>query len=185
MTNAAPTTLEAAFAAFDSANATDPRTLRVRGVDRPFALGEAELATAWLAVMAPDAAESLRLAVRAHHLRRFETPRVTYPQGRAGYLRWRKHLYDVASGHAAAILRDVGYDEDTVARVVQLMHKRDLQRDADAQTYEDVLCLVFLESQFGEFAARMDGEKLENIVAKTLAKMSDVATAAWATFQQL
>jgi hypothetical protein len=42
-----------------------------------------------------------------------------------------------------------------------------------------VLCLVFLESQFSEFAARTEADKLDGIVAKTLAKMSDAAKAAW------
>jgi hypothetical protein len=70
----------------------------------------------------------------------------------------------------------------TIERVGDLMHKRALKSDADAQTYEDALCLVFLESQFNEFAARTDPEKLDGIVTKTLAKMSDAAKVAWETF---
>ncbi len=176
--------LQAAIDAFDAANANDPRTLAVRGLDRPWTLGEAELATVWLHELAPDASEPLRLAVRAHHLRRFETPRASYPEGRAGYLKWRKHLYDVAADHAAAVMLDVGYDETTIERVAQIMHKRDLKNDADAQTYEDVLCLVFLESQFTDFAARTDPDKLDTIVTKTLAKMSDAAKSAWEKFSK-
>lgn len=174
--------LAAAIAAIDAANSEDPRTLEVRGSSRPWTLGEAELATLWLDNLAPDASEALRLAIRSHHLRRWETPRASYPDGRAGYLKWRKHLYDVASDHAAVILREIGYDEDTVARVSDLMHKRNVRTDDEAQTYEDVLCLVFLESQFTDFAARTDPEKLDNIVEKTLAKMSDKAKAAWENF---
>ena len=34
--------------------------------------------------------ETLLLAARAHHLRRWELPRDSYPVGRAGYLRWRR-----------------------------------------------------------------------------------------------
>ncbi len=97
-------------------------------------------------------------------------------------MKWRKHLYDVASDHAAAILRDAGYDEAAVERVAELMHKKNLRADEDAQTYEDVLCLVFLESQFHEFAERTDPDKLDGIVAKTLAKMSDGAKSAWEEF---
>ncbi|HUR76788.1 MAG TPA: DUF4202 domain-containing protein [Acidimicrobiales bacterium] len=174
----------AAIEAIDAANAQDPRTLTVRGSSRPWALGEGELATLWLDELRPDAPDALRLAVRAHHLRRFETPRASYPEGRAGYLKWRKHLYDVAADHAAVILRAAGYDEDTVSRVSDLMHKRNLKTDADAQTYEDVLCLVFLESQFQDFAARTAAPKLGDIVAKTLAKMSAPAKAAWEQHQQ-
>ena len=174
--------LEAALDAIDAANAQDPRTLVVRGSSRPWALGEGELATIWLDELAPSASEELRVAVRAHHLRRFETPRASYPEGRAGYLKWRKHLYDVAFDHTAAIMRDVGYDEDAIARVGVIMHKRGLATDADVQSYEDALCLVFLESQFSDFAARTEAEKLDGIVTKTLAKMSDAAKAAWEAF---
>ena len=174
--------LQAAIAAIDAANAEDPRTLEVRGSSRPWALGEGELATLWLDALAPHASDALRIAVRAHHIRRWETPRASYPEGRAGYLKWRKHLYDVAAQHVAAIMRGDGYSDDDIARVDVLMHKRDITRDADAQTYDDVLCLVFLESQFTDFAARTDPEKLDGIVAKTLAKMSDAAKAAWEAF---
>ncbi|MEY2398894.1 MAG: hypothetical protein QOJ00_2068 [Actinomycetota bacterium] len=182
MNDAASKQFEAASFAFDAANAADPRVLRVRGEARPFALGEAELATWWLHELEPDASEALRLAVRAHHLRRWETPRSSYPDGRAGYLAWRKHLYDVAFDNAAATLRANGYPDDTVERVGDLMHKRNLKTDAEAQTYEDVLCLVFLESQFTDFAQRTDPDKLDGIVTKTLAKMSDRAKTAWEAF---
>lgn len=174
--------LAAAIAAIDAANSEDPRTLVVRGSSRPWTLGEAELATLWLDELAPDASEALRLAIRAHHLRRWETPRASYPDGRAGYLKWRKHLYDVAADHAAAILRENGYDDEMIGRVSDLMHKRNVRTDAEAQTYEDILCLVFLESQFTDFAARTDPAKLGGIVEKTLAKMSDGAKAAWEAF---
>ncbi len=176
------THLQAALDAIDAANAQDPRTLVVRGSSRPWCLGEAELATLWLAELAPDATDALRIAVRAHHLKRFETPRASYPEGRAGYLKWRKHLYDVAAEHAATIMREAGYDDATVDRVAQLMHKRNLTTDPDAQTYEDVLCLAFLESQFADFAARTEPEKLNTIVVKTFAKMSDAAKLAWENF---
>jgi hypothetical protein len=174
--------LEAALLAIDAANALDPRTLVVRGSSRPWALGEGELATLWLEQLAPDASDALRIAVRGHHIRRWETPRASYPEGRPGYLKWRKHLYDVAYDHVARIMRDADYDDVTIERVGDLMHKRALKSDADAQTYEDTLCLVFLESQFDEFAARTEREKLDGIVTKTLAKMSDAAKAAWEQF---
>jgi hypothetical protein len=175
--------LEAALDAIDAVNAQDPRILEVRGSLRPWALGEGELATQWLATLAPDASDTLRIAVRAHHIRRWETPRDSFPEGRAGYLKWRTHLYDVAAQHVSEIMREAGYDDDAIAHAVQLMHKRNLRTDAEAQTYEDVLCLVFLESQFADFAARTDDAKLATIVDKTLAKMSDAAKAAWEAFR--
>jgi hypothetical protein len=174
--------LQAAIAAIDAANAEDPRTLEVRGSSRPWALGEGELATTWLDQLAPDASDALRIAVRGHHIRRWETPRASYPDGRAGYLKWRKHLYDVAAALITGVMRDAAYDDAAIARANDFMHKRNLKTDAEAQTYEDVLCLVFLESQFNDFAARTDPDKLDGIVTKTLAKMSDAAKAAWEKF---
>ena len=174
--------LQAAIDAVDAANAKDPRILEVRGSSRPWALGEGELATTWLDQLDPNASDALRIAARAHHIRRWETPRASYPEGRAGYLKWRKHLYDVAAEHAAAAMRGAGYAKDDIERVGAIMHKRALASDAEAQTYEDVLCLVFLESQFNDFAVRTDPEKLDGIVTKTLAKMSDAAKAAWEQF---
>jgi hypothetical protein len=154
----------------------------VRGSSRPWALGEGELATLWLDALAPGASDALRIAARGHHIRRWETPRASFPDGRAGYLKWRKHLYDVAFDHVAAVMRATGYDDAHIARAGDFMHKRALKSDAEAQTYEDVLCLVFLESQFNDFAARTDPVKLDGIVSKTLAKMSDAAKAAWEAF---
>lgn len=167
------------IAALDAANAHDPRTLVVRGSSRPFALGEAELATIWLEQLAPEASDELRIAVRAHHVRRWETQRASYPEGRAGYLKWRRHLYDVHAGHAAEAMRANGYDDDAIARVDTIMHKRSMAKDAEVQTYEDVLCLVFLESQFADFAAKTEPALLDTVVEKTLAKMSDAGKAAW------
>jgi uncharacterized protein DUF4202 len=174
--------LEAAIDAIDAANAEDPRTLLVRGSSRPWALGEGELATLWLDQLAPDAPDALRVAARGHHIRRWETPRASYPEGRAGYLKWRKDLYDIAYNHVSRIARDAGANHATIERIGDFMHKRALRTDRRAQQYEDVLCLVFLESQFTDFAARTDADKLDGIVTKTLAKMSDAAKSAWEHF---
>jgi hypothetical protein len=57
------------------------------------------------------------------------------------------------------------------------VRKRGLGKDPDVQTLEDALCLVFLETQFDDLAARMDPEKLDGIVDKTLKKMSPDAIA--------
>ena len=67
-----------AIAAIDAANAADPATL-----------AHAALVTGWVRRLDPDAGELQLLAARACHLRRFEHPRSSYPEGRAGYLRWR------------------------------------------------------------------------------------------------
>ena len=164
--------------AIDGANEGDPNRLVVRGEDRPKALGEAELATEWLRHLRADPGEELLLATRAHHVRRWEVPRSTYPDGRAGYLRWRRELHDRHAAVVADILSQEGYDAGTVERVQDIVRKRNLARDADVQTFEDALCLVFLETQFAELSRRLDDDKMVDVLRKTLVKMSDDGKAA-------
>ena len=75
-----------------------------------------------------------------------------------------------------------GYDDTTVARVSALVRKEGLGRDGaaadpDVQTLEDAICLVFLETQLTDFAARHDEAKLLGVLAKTAKKMSPGAVA--------
>ncbi|HVF74285.1 MAG TPA: DUF4202 domain-containing protein [Acidimicrobiales bacterium] len=167
--------LTAAFEAIDAANADDPNTLVIRGEVRPKEVGHAELATEWLARLRPDADEALRLAVRAAHVRRFAIPRSSYPDGRAGYLRWRKALKDMHMAEVGRILGALGYDERTVWRVQNIVGKRGLGTDPDVQVLEDVLCLVFLETQLSDLADKLEPEHIVEVIRKTLPKMSDEA----------
>ena len=61
--------------------------------------------------------------------------------------------------------------------VQDLVRKRGLGKDPEVQTLEDALCLVFLETQFHDLAARLDPDKLDGVVDKTLKKMSPDAIA--------
>ena len=45
--------------------------------------------------------------------------------------------------------------------------------DDAVQVHEDALCLVFLETQFDELIERLGHDRSVEVVAKTLAKMSD------------
>ena len=143
-----------AVAAIDAANAADPNEIVVGGQRRPKELAHAELVTDWVVRLDPDADEALLLAARAHHLRRWSIPRASYPEGRAGYLKWRRTLHDQHAREVAEILEAVGYDEPTIARVQQLVRKRGLGSDPDVQVLEDALCLVFIETQLHDLAAR-------------------------------
>ncbi len=170
-----PTKLEDAWVAIDAANRDDPQTLLVRGTARPKELAHAELASEWVRELAPDASDALLLAARAHHIRRWEIPRDRYPAGRSGYLRWRKALQTHHARVTAEILRDVGYDEATVARVQNIVRKRGLGRDPEVQVFEDALCLTFLETQLTAFAREQPEQKAREVLAKTLKKMSPEA----------
>jgi len=168
-----PGRFERAVAAIDAANADDPSRIAVRGADQPKELAHAELVTEWVRRLRPDPPEELLLAARAHHVRRWEIPRDSYPDGRSGYLRWRRALHDLHARIAGEILEQAGYESAAVERVQAIVRKRDLARDADVQTLEDALCLVFLETQFDALADRLDAEKMDDVVRKTLVKMSD------------
>jgi hypothetical protein len=164
-----------AIAAIDAANATDPNEIVVRGKSRPKELAHAQLVTDWVRRLDADAGEALLLAARAHHLRRWTIPRASYPEGRAGYLRWRRTLQDQHAREVAEILEEVGYDDATVARVQKLVRKRGLGSDPDVQVLEDALCLVFVETQLHDLAARVEPDKLADIIEKAANKMSPQA----------
>ncbi|HEY5656463.1 MAG TPA: DUF4202 domain-containing protein [Myxococcota bacterium] len=164
--------LRRALAAIDAANAGDPQRIEVRGQLRPKELAHAELVSEWIERLCPDASEALRLAARAHHVRRWEIPRERHPEGRSGYLRWRKALSEHHAKVAGEILASEGYAEPTIARVQEIVRKKNLGRDAEVQALEDALCLVFLETQFHDVAARLEPEKLLEVTRKTLGKMS-------------
>ena len=157
----------------DAANREDPETVVVNGSPVPGELLYSRRMSAWLDKLEPDASEALKLAVRAQHLRRWEIPRETFPKTRAGYLQWRTRLGAYHAEKAGEILRESGYDEPTVARVQSLLRKEGLKSDPETQLLEDVICVVFLENYFADFAPQHDEEKVINILRKTWRKMSE------------
>lgn len=172
--------LRAALAAIDDANLADPTLVTVRGSRGPKEIVHANLVTEWVLRRKPAADDALLLAARGHHFRRWTMPRSTYPDGRSGYLRWRKDLHAQHARELGVILTDAGYDGATIERVKALVRKDGLARaapDDDVQVLEDALCLVFLETQFVEIAARLDPATLPGVVTKTARKMSPAGLA--------
>ncbi len=156
-------------AAIDAANASDPRSHD----GEPLALAQGRRAEEWVARLDPAASDALRLAARAHHLRRWALPRSDYPEGRAGYLRWRRAQRDRHARDLAAILDGAGVDGPVSARAAQIVAKQGLGSDPDVQTFEDAVSLTFLETELHAVLGRLDDDsKAVDIVAKTLAKMS-------------
>lgn len=167
--------LRAALAAIDDANIADPTMVTVRGSRGPKEIVHANLVTEWVLRRKPDADDALLLAARGHHFRRWTMPRSSYPEGRSSYLRWRKDLHAQHAQELGVVLGDAGYDDATIARVQALVRKDGLARAAesdDVQVLEDALCLVFLETQFVDIAARLDPAKLPGVITKTARKMS-------------
>lgn len=170
-----PIKFEAALRRFDEENSRDPHHETTGGVSQPRELLYAMRLTDWILRLAPDASEALRLAARCQHIRRWEIPRASYPMTRAGYLKWRADLKKFHARKTGEILRDIGYDDETIHRVQDLNLKKNFPADVETRTLEDALCLVFLQFQFAELAAKTDDDKTINALQKSWAKMSESA----------
>jgi len=172
-----PDRFATALRRFDEENARDPHTKQVAGIAYPRELLYAQWLTDWVLKLAPAASEELRLAARCQHLCRWMVPRDSYPLTRAGYLKWREGLKHFHAQKAGEILREVGYPEEVVTRVQSLNLKKDFPQDAEGRVLEDALCVVFLEHQFGDLAAKTSDDKMINAVQKTWKKMTPAAHA--------
>lgn len=162
-----------AFQHFDAANKNDPNTEVFQGRAYPKEVLYGIRMTDRLNSFAPNASEALRLAARCQHICRWEIPRESYDMTREGYLKWRQTLKKYHAQKASTILTKVGYDQETVDAVCFLLEKKQLKRNVDTQTLEDVICLVFLEYYFEAFAHKHPKEKTIEILEKTWRKMSE------------
>lgn len=175
---AASARFQSALRSFDEANAGDPHRERVNGVEHPKELLYARRLTEWVLALEPGASEVLRLAARCQHLCRWEIRRDSFPEDRAGYLRWRKELQQFHARKAGEILHSVGYDAGTIARVQALNLKKELGKDREMQVLEDALCLVFLQFQLTDLILKADEDKVVNALRKSWEKMSEAGRAA-------
>ena len=157
-----------AMAGIDAVHAEDPEKEGGQAKELVYA----QRMSTWLAKLAPAASEPLQLAVRCQHLRRWSIARSAYPEGKVGYLRWRKEEALAHAALAGEILARAGYDVEAVKRIQSLVKKERIKHDPEAQLLEDATCLVFLESEFAAFAAKHEEAKLVDILRKTWAKMS-------------
>ena len=159
----------------DQENQQDPNTELFNGQEQPKEFLYSQRMTNWLMKFQPNASEALQLAARSQHICRWTIPRESYPMDRKGYLRWRTELKRFHAEKAEYILASTGYDQPLIDRVKSLILKQQMKTDADSQTLEDVVCLVFLEYYFSEFAQKHPEEKVISIVQKTWNKMSEGA----------
>lgn len=156
----------------DAANSLDPKKEISEGKEFPKELLYAIRLTNQLNQFAPNSSEALQLAVRCQHICRWVISRESYEMSRLGYLTWRKDLKDFHAKKAKKILNEVGFEAATIDDVGFLLLKKQLKKNADTQTLEDVVCLVFLEFYFSAFSKKYSEEKLIEIVQKTWKKMS-------------
>ncbi|MGB3148202.1 MAG: DUF4202 domain-containing protein [Paracoccaceae bacterium] len=163
--------LTATLAAIDSANQADPD----RSEGAPAALLYGQRMTDELMRLAPGASDLLQIATRGQHIERWTSPRSAYPEGKEGYLKWRRDLGQFHARRVAEIMEAHGYDGVASAKVGSMIRKEGIKRDPDTQLLEDVICFTFLRWYFQPFASGRDPDALLRIVEKTARKMSDAA----------
>ncbi|CBV40992.1 DUF4202 domain-containing protein [Halomonas elongata] len=174
-----------ALDALDALHAEDPRRVEVEGQSSskelvpkelmPKELWHAGRMSAWLERLEASPDELVRLAVRGQHLQRWQVPRDEYPEGRVGYLTWRRDQGQRAGETTAKLMREAGFDEEDAEQVARMIRKQGLGRDAGTQAVEDCACLVFLENYFADFSRQVEHDHLIRIVRKTWGKMSPQA----------
>lgn len=156
----------------DAAHAADPVRTEA-GVAAE--LVYADRMEAWVTRLAPEASELLRLAARCQHLERWRVPRSTFPEGRAGYLAWRRHLYVKQAELARELLLQAGVPAEKAEQVRTWVAKEQLKTNPGSQLLEDAAILVFLENECADFVAQhteYPREKLLTILRKTWRKLS-------------
>jgi hypothetical protein len=161
-------TLATTLAAIDAANRADPSLED----GQPAALLYGERMSAELARQFPEASEVLQIAARGQHVERWQVPRSDYPEGRVGYLTWRRDLGRRHGARLADLMAQAGYGPADQDRVQVLLRKEGIKRDPEVQALEDVICFVFLRHYFTAFAAKHPAEEIQKIVEKTAQKMS-------------
>lgn len=164
-----------ARALIDAAHAADPKST---ASGQPAELVYADRMEAWVKRHAPASSPLLELAARCQHLERWSVPRTTFPEGKVGYLNWRRSLYVKQATRAKELLLQAGVPATEADEVYTWVSKSGLKTNAGTQGLEDAACLVFLENEIEEFAAQhaeYPAEKFVDIIKKTWRKMSPAA----------
>ncbi len=166
------TKFEKAIELIDNENSKDTRKESFNNKEYPKELLYSYRMTDKLLEYDPNASDELKIAARAQHINRWKIARNTYPMDRVGYLKWREALNKMHADITSSILAEVEYDSDFINRVVFLINKKLIKKDAESQVLEDVVCLVFLEYYFEVFSNKHEDDKLIDIIKKTWNKMS-------------
>ncbi len=156
----------------DAAHSADPHRLPD---GHPAELVYADRMEKWVTQVAEQPSALLRLAARCQHLERWSVPRQNFPEGKPGYLAWRRSLYTKQAERARSLLFAAGISSDDAAEVATWVSKTGLKTNLGTQALEDAACLVFLENEIEAFAAQhadYPREKFVDIIKKTWRKMS-------------
>lgn len=166
--------LSRTFELIDQYNAQDPNYENLKdGSSQPKELIYSHRMSQQLAEYEENPSEELQIAIRGQHIGRWKILRSDYPMDKAGYKRWRTDLAHFHGQVLGEIMAQNQYPLESIERVKNLVLKRALKRDPEAQALEDVACLVFLAFYFDAFAEKYEEEKIIDILQKTWNKMSE------------
>ena len=169
---------EQVIALIDDANKKDPNKVWCENVEWPKERLYSERMTEMLMRFKPEAKDVNKIAVRAQHIRRWQSLRSDYPLGKQGYHQWRTELYSFHAESVAELMQQAGYEQEEIDQVKNAVGKKAIKRNPDTQLLEDVASLVFVEHYMLEFANKhpeYTEEKWIGIILKTWKKMSDDA----------
>ena len=156
----------------DAVNNADPTKITRAGRDWAREAVASERRSHWVHELSPNADPLVHIAARAMHIARWEIPRADFPEGRIGYRQWRIALAKFHAQKTGEILAGIGYTNDQIDRVKDLIQKKNLKSDPVAQLLEDVANLVFFEYDLDAFATTQSEAKLVAIIKRTWRKMS-------------
>jgi tRNAThr (cytosine32-N3)-methyltransferase len=145
---------------------------------RPAELVYADRMEGWVQKLVPDASPLLLLAARCQHLERWSVPRKSFPEGKAGYLGWRRSLYVKQADRAGELLMQAGISNEEIEEAKTWISKSGLKINAGTQALEDAAVLVFLENEIDAFAEQhgeYPREKFVDILRKSWRKLSPQA----------
>eukprot|EP00199_Chlamydomonas_sp_CCMP681_P005393 CAMPEP_0119101082 /NCGR_PEP_ID=MMETSP1180-20130426/218_1 /TAXON_ID=3052 ORGANISM="Chlamydomonas cf sp, Strain CCMP681" /NCGR_SAMPLE_ID=MMETSP1180 /ASSEMBLY_ACC=CAM_ASM_000741 /LENGTH=234 /DNA_ID=CAMNT_0007085131 /DNA_START=6 /DNA_END=710 /DNA_ORIENTATION=- len=176
------TKLQSVLASIDQLNSQDPRTVQVDGKPMPYELAYSRWLTEWAQKLTadgnPPASDEIVIVARGQHVQRWTSPRSSYPEGKAGYLKWREDLKHFHAKVVLGIMKEAGYSPESMAKVESIILKKNI-KEAENQIIEDALCLVFLERQLTEMRLKEPADLLVDILRKTWTrKMSEKGRAA-------
>jgi hypothetical protein len=121
----------------------------------------------------PEASTELIVAANCQHLCRWEIERTRFPEGRIGYYQWRNYLSDYQFHKAREIILGAGFDAEFADRVKMIVKKENIFTNPEAQTLEDVVCLVFMEFYLDDFIRTKSELNMATVILKTWNKMSE------------
>lgn len=98
--------------------------------------------------------EGLALASHCQHLRRWEIPRSSYPEGLSGYKSWRFQLNKFHTAESFKILQTCGYSEDQdvgIFKIIEnLLQKKTLKGGNDASSDEEMQLFEGVQASLNE-----------------------------------